>query len=102
MSLHDRVTQSLSEDSDQSTPESLEEMFMSRPMRYLNPRDLQYSLEDAATACERNWEDRTRHRMSERDKSAKPAHDKLVKALRAAAAAAKDYADAQDKAIERI
>lgn len=95
MSLFDRLT----EDTDltETKHEPLEEMFMGRPMRYVNPRDLQYSLEDAATACERHWADRKRHRSPEGQKEMKASYDAMVKALRTAATKAKECADHCEK-----
>ena len=71
------------------------------PRRYLNKRDLQYSLEDAATTCERMWSEKARYRESGLSKL-KPKHEALLTALRAAAKAAEACADASDAAEKQL
>lgn len=68
--------------------------------RYLNPRDLQYALEDAKTTCTRMWNERKRFRDDTKDMAG--AHNKLQKALQAAAEAARAYADAQDDKVKKL
>jgi hypothetical protein len=88
----------LDEDASKLLDENLDEM-MGNPRRYVNPRDLQYHLEDAATTCERMWADARRYKKDKQDKH-KGAHDALVSALRDAAAKAKALADARDKDMQ--
>ena len=58
--------------------------------RYVNHRDLQYALEDAATTCERNWKDRKGY---QEHKGMEDEHNALVAALREASAKARAYED---------
>ncbi len=83
--------------------DQLEEMYLDRmPLRYINPRELQYQLEDVATACERTWKDRTRRPAVGNMSELKAPHEKLLKALRAAAQAAQEYAEADDERMEKL
>jgi len=66
--------------------------------RYLNPRDLQYSLEDAATTCERSWADRKRWNE---EAGLEKSYNTLVACLRDCSKKAKAYADAIDAARKK-
>jgi len=74
----------------------LHEMMGMMPRRYLNKRDLQYALEDAATTCDRMWKEKKRFAKGDELGKMKPKYDALVSALKAAAKAAEACADAQD------
>jgi len=74
----------------------LHEMMGMMPRRYINKRDLQYALEDAATTCERMWAEKKRWKDPGLSKM-EPKHKALVSSLRAAAKAAESCADAADK-----
>jgi len=63
--------------------------------RYVNHRDLQYALQDAATTCERNWKDRSHYKEH---KKLEGKHKDLVECLRDCAKKAGAYADSQDEA----
>ncbi len=65
--------------------------------RYVNKRDLQYSLEDTSVACQRQRADMARFKHGGPEVPEK-LHTALLKALKTSAAAAKACADAEDKA----
>jgi len=94
-----RKTNSQTEDADDEGGEQLDEMFIGRQMRYVDPQELQYTLEDAATACERNWSERKGHRDM---KTLQAPHEALVKSLRAAAAKAGDYATVYKRRMDEL
>ena len=87
-------TEEAGEAADGQTQPLTEMMGYGMSKRYLNPRDLQYSLEDAKTTCQRMWTEKQRYK--EDAEGLEAAHNKLQKALQAAGEAAKAYADAQD------
>jgi len=94
-----RKTNSQTEDADDAEGEQLDEMFIGRQMRYVDPQELQYTLEDAATACERNWSERKGHRDM---KTLQAPHEALVKSLRAAAAKAGEYATVYKRRMDEL
>jgi len=63
--------------------------------RYVNHRDLQYALEDAATTCERSWKDRKGYKEH---KGLADKHKALIECLRDCSKKAGTYADGMDAA----
>lgn len=82
----------LTEDDDGVLSEMLGGMHV---RRYVNHRDLQYALEDAATTCERNWKDAMNRREH---KTCEAEHTALVAALRDASKKAGAYATKSEEA----
>jgi len=94
-SLFESTAELLNESEGEVLSEMLGGMHVSR---YMNPRDLQYALEDAATTCERSWADRKR--WNEGAGLEKP-HNNLVTCLRDCSKKAKAYADAIEAAQKK-
>lgn len=85
----------------------LEDLMAARPLRFFSPRDIQYSIEDLATAAERfqdrdarygyvKYSSRRGKDSCEDEKKAKAMLDSALKELRDAAGAVKKYADLCD------